>query len=224
MCTSGGTSSRAGSFLAKPGREETVAERTRRSRRARRAHKALEHVRRSTNLYLYLVVGRVQPLRHRRVSVPRSLPATPYSKGAGSAGPPVVDPSVRAVPSALYTVLPHTSRGTPAARTASRTCTECSGPVPVWKSTSVSGAPDNSSLSHFSAMTWPRWLRRAARNRHRHAVEQVSRRWRGGRRGDSGQTRRKFDFRTGRGAAAAQRRVAARLRRRGGADRAGPAA
>ena len=26
---------------------------------------------------------------------------------------------------------------------------------PVWKSTSASGAPDNSSLSHFSAMTWP---------------------------------------------------------------------
>ena len=33
---------------------------------------------------------------------------------------------------------------------------------------------------HFSAMTWPRWLRRAVRSRHRHAVEQVSRRWRGG--------------------------------------------
>ena len=28
---------------------------------------------------------------------------------------------------------------------------------------------------HFSAMTWPRWLRRAVRNRHRHAIEQVSR-------------------------------------------------
>ena len=42
----------------------------------------------------------------------------------------------------------------------------------VWKSTSVSRAPDNSSLSHFSAMTWPCWLRRAVRNRHRHAVEQ----------------------------------------------------
>ena len=60
------------------------------------------------------------------------LTRTPYSKGAGSAGPPVVDPSVRAVPSALYTVLPHTNNGTPAARTASRTCTECSGPA--WKS------------------------------------------------------------------------------------------
>ena len=31
-------------------------------------------------------------------------------------------------------------------------------------------------------MTWPRWFRRAVRNRHRHAIEQVSRRWRGGRR------------------------------------------
>jgi hypothetical protein len=36
-------------------------------------------------------------------------------------------------------------------------------------------------------MTWPRWLRRAVRNRHRHAIEQVSRRWRGGRRGDLGE-------------------------------------
>ena len=42
----------------------------------------------------------------------------------------------------------------------------------VWKSTSVSGAPDNSSLSHFSAMTRPSWLGRAVRNRHRHAIEQ----------------------------------------------------
>ena len=51
--------------------------------------------------------------------------------------------------------------------------------TPVWKSTSVSGAPDNSSLSHSSAMTRPTWLGRAARNRHRHAIEQASRRWRG---------------------------------------------
>ena len=35
--------------------------------------------------------------------------------------------------------------------------------VPVWKSTSASGAPDNSSLSHFLAMTRPTWLGRAAR-------------------------------------------------------------
>ena len=55
----------------------------------------------------------------------------------------------------------------------------------VWKSTSASGAPDNSSLSHFSAMTRPTWLGRAARNRHRHAIEPASRRWRGGRRDDS---------------------------------------
>ena len=47
---------------------------------------------------------------------------------------------------------------------------------PVWKSARVSGA----SLSHFSAMTRPCWLRRAVRNRHRHAIEQASRRWRGG--------------------------------------------
>ena len=52
----------------------------------------------------------------------------------------------------------------------------------VWKSTSVSGAPGNSSLSHFSAMARPCWLGRAARNRHRHAIEQASRRWRGGQR------------------------------------------
>ena len=62
----------------------------------------------------------------------------------------------------------------------------------VWKSTSVSGAPDNSSLSNFSTMTWPRWLRRAVRNRHRHAIEQASRRWRGGRRGDSDERTVKF--------------------------------
>ena len=43
--------------------------------------------------------------------------------------------------------------------------------VSVWKSTSVSGT-----LSHFSATTWPRWLRRAVRNRHRHAIEQAARR------------------------------------------------
>ena len=37
------------------------------------------------------------------------------------------------------------------------------------------------SLSHFSAMTLPCWLRGAVRNRHRHAIEQAARRWRGGR-------------------------------------------
>ena len=35
-------------------------------------------------------------------------------------------------------------------------------------------------------------LRRAATNWHRHAIEQASRRWRGGRRGDSARTRRKI--------------------------------
>ena len=41
-------------------------------------------------------------------------------------------------------------------------------------------------------MTWPRWLRRAVKNRHRHAIEQASRRWRGGRRDDSARPRRKI--------------------------------
>ena len=41
-------------------------------------------------------------------------------------------------------------------------------------------------------MTLPSWLGRAARNRHRHAIEQASRRWRGGRRGDPARTRRKI--------------------------------
>ena len=54
-------------------------------------------------------------------------------------------------------------------------------------------------------MTWPRWLRRAVRNRHRHAIEQAPRRWRGDRRGDSGRTRRKFDFHTGLNAARTRR-------------------
>ena len=70
------------------------------------------------------------------------------------------------------------------------------------ESTSVSGAPDNSSLSHFSAMTRPSWLGRAARNRHRHAIEQASRRWRGGRRGDSARTRREILISTQVGATA----------------------
>jgi len=36
------------------------------------------------------------------------------------------------------------------------------------------GCTDNFSLSHVSAMTRPCWLRRAARNRHRHDIEQAS--------------------------------------------------
>jgi len=50
----------------------------------------------------------------------------------------------------------------------------------VWKSNSESGAPDNSSLSHFSAMTLPCWLRRAARHtappRHRADIMKMA--WR----------------------------------------------
>ena len=38
----------------------------------------------------------------------------------------------------------------------------------------------------------PCWLRRAVRNRQRHAIEQASRRWRGGRRDDAARTRRKI--------------------------------
>ena len=60
------------------------------------------------------------------------------------------------------------------------------------ETTSASGAPDDSSLSHFSVMTWPCWLRRAVMNRHRHAIEQASRRWRRGRRDDSARRRRKI--------------------------------
>ena len=40
--------------------------------------------------------------------------------------------------------------------------------------------------------TLPCWLRRAMRNRHRHAIEQAARRWRGERRGDSARTCRKI--------------------------------
>ena len=47
----------------------------------------------------------------------------------------------------------------------------------VWKSTGASG-----SLSHFSVMAPSSWLGRAVRNEHQHAIEQASRRWRGGRR------------------------------------------
>ena len=57
----------------------------------------------------------------------------------------------------------------------------------MWKSTSVSGA-----LSHFAAMTRPCWLRRAVRNRHRHAIEQTSHQWRAGRRDDSAQRHREL--------------------------------
>ena len=66
--------------------------------------------------------------------------------------------------------------------------------IAVWKSTSATGAPDNSSLSHFSAMTRPSWLVRAVRNRHRHAIEQTTRRWRGVRCDDSARTRLKILF------------------------------
>jgi len=40
------------------------------------------------------------------------------------------------------------------------------------------GCTDNSSLSHFSVMTRPSWLGRAARNRHRHRAGVASMAWR----------------------------------------------
>ena len=41
-------------------------------------------------------------------------------------------------------------------------------------------------------MARPSWLGRAVGNEHHHAIEQASRRWRGGRRDDSAGTRRKI--------------------------------
>ena len=73
---------------------------------------------------------------------------------------------------------------------------------------------DNSSLSHFSAMTRPSWLGRAARKQHpAHAVEQASRRWRGGRRDDSARTRRKILIST-QARPSSARRAASRRRSR----------
>ena len=51
---------------------------------------------------------------------------------------------------------------------------------------------NKSSLSHFPAMTRLFWLGRAVRNRHRHAIEQASHRWRGGRRDDSARSCREI--------------------------------
>ena len=51
----------------------------------------------------------------------------------------------------------------------------------VWKSTSFGCIDDAAALAPSSG-----------RNRHRHAIEQASRRWRGGRRDDSARTRRKI--------------------------------
>ena len=59
----------------------------------------------------------------------------------------------------------------------------------VRKSTRESGA-DISSLSPFSERTWPCRLHRAVRDPQRHAIELVSRRWRGCRDSAVGETRR----------------------------------
>ena len=60
------------------------------------------------------------------------------------------------------------TRGTYAADAAKTRVDEL---LAVWKSTSASGAPDNSSLSHFAATTRPCRLRRAVRTRQRRAIE-----------------------------------------------------
>ena len=60
-------------------------------------------------------------------------------------------------------------------------CSAETGQRSVWKSASVSGA-----------LTRPCWLRRVVRKRHRHAIEQAVRRWRGGRREDIARTRHKI--------------------------------
>ena len=78
---------------------------------------------------------------------------------------------------------------------------------------------DNSSRSHFSAMTRPCWPRRAVRNRHRHAIKQASRRWRGGQRDDSARRRRNILISTQVAAAAATDAIEERcLRLRARAD------
>jgi hypothetical protein len=82
-------------------------------------------------------------------------------------------------------------------------------PAPVWKSTSVSG----------TAMRRPSWLGRAVRNRHRHAIEQASRRWRGGRRDDSARTRRNILISTQAGARAAPGAVRGHRAESRGGDR-----
>ena len=53
-------------------------------------------------------------------------------------------------------------------------------------------------------MTRPSWLGQAVGNRHRHAIEQASRRWRRGRRDDSARTRRKVLISTQRANAASR--------------------
>ena len=117
---------------------------------------------------------------------PAAIPRSQLSSGRTSTdpGPRTFRSPRRARPDVFSADNPRWKLGKPHAYFGRDTLTA------VWKSTCVSGAPDNSSLSHFSAMTRPTWLGRAARNRHRHAIEPASRRWRGGRRDDSARTGR----------------------------------
>ena len=57
-------------------------------------------------------------------------------------------------------------------------------PDTVYTSAAVEGCVEiNQCIGcYFSAMTRSSWLGRAVRNQHRHAIEQASRRWRGGHR------------------------------------------
>ena len=59
----------------------------------------------------------------------------------------------------------------------------------------MSGAPDNSSRSHFPDDAAV--LTRSSGEEPAAAIQQASRRWRGGRREDSARTRQNFDFHTG---------------------------
>jgi hypothetical protein len=126
-----------------------------------------------------------------RAAAAATLPENRSSGTEGAGQILTVAGSIRAVaesPSGAC-LAGHPSGETPAAAAAAEsTCVEINQCV---------GCTRKFFTIHFSAMTWPRWFRRAVMNRHRHAIDQASRRWRGERRGYSGRTRRKFDFRTG---------------------------
>ena len=113
--------------------------------------------------------------RHHATTSPASFPGAGGSADRGSiqgwrdAAPRETDPSILVFAASMAS-----------------TCVEINQCV---------GCTDNSSLTHFSAMPRPSWPGRAVRNRHSHAIEQASRRWRGGRRDD--ERAANFDFHTG---------------------------
>ncbi|CAH0370106.1 unnamed protein product [Pelagomonas calceolata] len=87
---------------------------------------------------------------------PASIPRSQLSSGRTSTdpGPRTFRSPRRARPDVFSADNPRWKLGKPHAYFGRDTLTA------VWKSTCVSGAPDNSSLSHFSAMTRPTWLER----------------------------------------------------------------